>query len=375
MTTAPITLPVPMNDLRLQYEQIKEEVDEALAETIQNTSFILGPQVAAFETAFADYNDVRHCIGVSNGTDALKLALLACGVGAGDEVVTTSHTFGATVEAVCDLGSTPVFVDIEEEHFTIDPDLIAAAITPATRAIIPVHIYGQTADMTPILELAGDRNLAVIEDAAQAHGARYREWLAGSMGRAGCFSFYPGKNLGAYGDAGGIVTDDDEVAQRLRSLRNHGQDRKRKFWYEERGYNHRMDGFQGAVLGVKLPHLDDWNRSRRRVAERYREGLRGVGQIRLPAEADYAYHVYHLFVIRVPDRDALAADLSDAQIDTAIQYPHPLHLTDAFSSYSAPGRLPVTERACREIISLPIFPELLDEQIDHVIEAMVRHYA
>ena len=373
--TAHTTLPVPMNDLQLQYERIKSEIDAALAETIANTSFILGPQVAAFESAFADYNDVHHCVGVSNGTDALKLALVACGVGPGDEVITTSHTFGATVEAVCDVGARPVFVDIEEDCFTIDVSLIAAAVTAATKAIIPVHIYGQTADMDPILELARDRGLTVIEDAAQAQGGRYRERSVGAMGDVGCFSFYPGKNLGAYGDAGGIITDDGELADRLRRLRNHGQSRQRKFWYDELGYNHRMDGFQGAVLGVKLPHLDGWNCARRRVAERYTEGLSGVDQIRLPTEADYAYHVYHLYVIRVPDREALAAELSLAQIDTAIQYPYPVHLTDAFSQYSSSGQLAVTEKACREIISLPIFPELQDGQVDHVIEAIIRHYS
>jgi dTDP-4-amino-4,6-dideoxygalactose transaminase len=375
MTATRLPVAVPMNDLHLQYEQIKPEIDAALAETIRTTAFILGPQVSAFETAFAEYNDVRHCVGVSNGTDALKLALLACDIGRGDEVITTSHTFGATVEAICDVGARPVFVDIEEQYFTIDPGQVAAAIGPRTKAIIPVHIYGHAADMEPITKIARDHELVVIEDAAQAQGARYRERLVGSVGRLGCFSFYPGKNLGAYGDAGGIITDDDDLATRLRRLRNHGQSRQRKFWYDELGYNHRMDGFQGAVLGVKLPHLDEWNRSRRRIAERYRQGLQSVEQIRLPGEADYAYHVYHLFVIRVPDRQALAANLADAQIETAVQYPHPVHLTDAFSAYSAAGDLPLTESACSEIISLPIFPELLDDQVDYVIEAILRHYS
>jgi dTDP-4-amino-4,6-dideoxygalactose transaminase len=223
--------------------------------------------------------------------------------------------------------------------------------------------------MDPLLQLAAERDVVVIEDAAQAQGARYKERLAGSMGKAGCFSFYPGKNLGAYGDAGGIITDDDTLAERLRLLRNHGQDPRRKFWYQELGCNHRMDGFQGAVLGVKLPHLDPWNQRRRQVADRYNEGLRDIEALKLPAEAEYSFHVYHLYVVRTSDRDALGAALKQEGIDTAVQYPHPLHLTKAYGhlGYQA-GDLPVCEQACKEIISLPIFPDLLDEQVDYVVE-------
>ena len=364
---------VPMNDLQLQYRQLQPEMDAALAEVMENCSFILGPQVAAFEEAFADYNDVRNCVGVSNGTDALKLALWALDIGSGDEVITTPHTFGATTEAICEVGATPVFVDIEPAYYTIDVTQIEARITERTCAVVPVHIYGHPADMDPLLALAAARGLAVVEDAAQAHGARYRERLAGSMGRAGCFSFYPGKNLGAYGDAGGLITDDDELATRLRQLRNHGQDPGRKFWYRELGCNHRMDGLQGAVLHTKLPHLDAWNRRRREVAARYQEGLKDVEALTLPTEAAWAHHVYHLYVVRAPDRDDLAATLKDAGIETAVQYPHPLHLTDAYACLGyTEGALPVCEQACREIISLPMFPDLTDEQVERVIEEVRR---
>ena len=367
------TTRVPMNDLKLQYQQLQPEMDAALAEVIQNCSFILGPQVAGFEEAFADYNDVRHCVGVSNGTDALKLALWALDIRPGDEVITTPHTFGATTEAICEVGATPVFADIEETYYTIDADQVEQRVTDRTRAIVPVHIYGHPADMDPLLALAAERGLAVVEDAAQAHGARYKERLAGSMGRVGCFSFYPGKNLGAYGDAGGLITDDDELAARLRQLRNHGQDSGRKFWYRELGCNHRMDGLQGAALHTKLPHLDAWNRRRRQVAARYAEGLGDVDALTLPAEAAYAHHVYHLYVVRAPDRDSLAAGLKKAGIETAVQYPHPLHLTDAYASLGyVEGDLPVCEQACRDIISLPMFPDLADEQVDYVIEEVRR---
>ena len=366
---------VPMNDLRLQHAALQPAMDAALAQVMANCSFILGPQVAAFEQAFAAYCGVAHCVGVSNGTDALKLVLRAAGVGQGDEVITTPHTFAATIEAICELGARPVLVDIEARHFTIDTAQVAARITARTRALLPVHIYGHPADMDPLQALASQHNLALIEDAAQAQGARYRGRLAGAMGLAGCFSFYPGKNLGAYGDAGGITTDDAALAQRLRLLRNHGQDPAQKFFYQEPGYNHRMDGFQGAVLGVKLPHLDQWNQRRRQLAQRYAQALEGIAELTLPAEAEGAMHVYHLYVVRAQDRDRLAAALKQAGIDTAVQYPHPLHLTAAYSSLGyQPGSLPQCELACAQILSLPIFPELEDGQVDYVAEQVRLFY-
>ncbi|MBT5874165.1 MAG: DegT/DnrJ/EryC1/StrS family aminotransferase, partial [Candidatus Latescibacteria bacterium] len=269
MSRSDDTMFVPMNDLKMQYAQIKNEIDAALAQVLESCAFVLGPSVSAFEEAYADYCGVTECVGLSNGTDALVLALRAIEVGEGDEVITTAHTFGATTEAIRSVGARPVFVDIEDEYFTLDVTKVEERITDRTRAIMPVHIYGHMADMDPLLEIAARRSIAVIEDAAQAHGARCRGHMAGAMGLAGSFSFYPGKNLGAYGDAGGITTSNGKVAQTVRSLRNHGQDTAKKFWYNELGYNHRMDGFQGAVLGVKLPLLDSWNDRRRAIAERY----------------------------------------------------------------------------------------------------------
>ena len=375
MSRSDDTMFVPMNDLKMQYAQIKNEIDAALAQVLESCAFVLGPSVSAFEEAYADYCGVTECVGLSNGTDALVLALRAIEVGEGDEVITTAHTFGATTEAIRSVGARPVFVDIEDEYFTLDVTKVEERITDRTRAIMPVHIYGHMADMDPLLEIAARRTIAVIEDAAQAHGARCRGHLAGAMGLAGSFSFYPGKNLGAYGDAGGITTSDGKVAQAVRTLRNHGQDKAKKFWYNELGYNHRMDGFQGAVLGVKLPLLDSWNDRRRAIAARYHSGLAGVSQVRVPAEADWAHHVYHLYVVRVPDREALAAALGEKGIQTAVQYPVPLHMTPAYADLgSASGDLPVCERACKEIISLPIYPDMGNDQADWVIDQVRAFY-
>jgi len=375
MTTPPGTLQIPMNDLKAQYDLIRPEIDAAMAEVMQSCSFILGPAVSGFESAYAEYCGVDHCIGVSNGTDALVLALRAAGVGDGDEVITTPHTFGATTEAICHVGARPVFVDVEERHYTMDASLVEGAISDRTRALLPVHIYGHAADMDPLLEIAERRGLMVLEDAAQAQGARYRGRVVGSIGRAGCFSFYPGKNLGAYGDAGGITTNDAQMAESIRSLRNHGQDPRQKFSYSEIGYNHRMDGFQGAVLGVKLQYLDAWNERRRAIADRYREGLAQVSDLVLPDEADGAHHVYHLFVVRAPDREALGQALSSVGIQTAVQYPIPLHVTPAYEFLGCgKGDFPVCERACDEIISLPIFPNLDDAGVDYVVEQIGQFY-
>lgn len=375
MTPTPGPRQIPMNDLKAQYDLIAAEIDAAMAKVMQSCSFILGPAVADFESAYAEYCGVDHCLGVSNGTDALVLALRAAGVGDGDEVITTPHTFGATTEAICHVGARPVFVDVEKRQFTMDASRVEEAITDRTRALLPVHIYGHPADMDPLLEVAERRGLIVVEDAAQAQGAQYHGRVVGSIGRIGCFSFYPGKNLGAYGDAGGITTNDASLAARLRSLRNHGQDPKQKFSYNELGYNNRMDGFQGAVLGVKLRHLDAWNERRREIAERYREGLAQVSDLVLPEERDGARHVYHLFVVRAPDREALAQALSSVGVQTAVQYPIPLHLTRAYEFLGhGKGDFPVCERACDEIISLPIFPDLDDTGVDYVVEQIGQFY-
>lgn len=375
MAEKPRSLEVPISDLKVQYGMIKEEIDDAIGGVIDSCAFILGPSVAAFEASFAEYCGVSHCVGVSNGTDALFLALKALDIGAGDEVITTPHTFGATVEAICEVGASPVFVDIDEEHYTLDVEQVADCVTERTRAVIPVHMYGQTADMDPMLALAAGQGFAVIEDAAQAQGACYNGRRAGSMGNVGCFSFYPGKNLGAYGDAGGITSNDDGLNVRLRRLRNHGMAPGAKFVYDELGYNHRMDGLQGAILDVKLRHLDDWNARRRAAATRYHEGLADLDMLRLPAEADYASHVYHLYVIRAPRRDELAAALSRAGIQTAVHYPNALHLTPAYRFLGhGPGSFPLCEAICDEILSLPMYPELEVDQIDHVIEQVSGFY-
>lgn len=364
-----------MNDLLVQYQQIQPEIDAALSRVLQDCSFISGPHVQAFEKGFAAYQGRKHCVGVSNGTDALKMALRAAGVGPGDEVITTPFTFAATIEAICELGARAVLVDIEPRYFTIDVPQIAGRITPRTRVVIPVHIYGHPVDMDPLLDLAGKHGLAVVEDAAQAHGARYKGRLAGSMGLAGCFSFYPGKNLGAYGDAGGIVTDDDNLAAQLRRWRNHGQDPGEKFYYQTPGYNHRMDGFQGAVLGVKLPHLDRWNARRRELAARYAGALEGIAELSTPEVAAWALHVYHLYVVKALDRDRLAAALKERGVDTAVQYPHALHLTPGYAALGyQEGAFPECEKACRQILSLPMFPDLCDHQVDYVAEQIRLFY-
>ncbi len=365
-----------MNDLRLQHAQIESEIGVALNEVIAGCSFILGPQVESFEAAFAAYCRAEHCVGVSSGTDALRLALQAAGVGPGDEVITTSLTFGATLEAIFQVGARPVLVDIDPHYYTLSPDGVERALSAHTRAIIPVHLYGQAADIDPLLEMVAGREITVIEDAAQAQGARYHGRDVGSLGRAACFSFYPGKNLGAYGDAGGITTSDDVLAERLRRLRNHGQARGDKFNYREIGGNHRMDGFQGAVLGVKLPYLDGWNDRRRELALSYGIKLADLDGIALPSEAAYAHHVYHLYALRVSDRSALAASLAAAGVQTAVQYPHPLHLVPAFAELGyGRGDFPVCERVCDELLSLPLFPEMREDQVDYVVEAIYRHYA
>lgn len=375
MLEKPGSLEVPITDLKVQYDMIKEEIDDAIGSVMESCSFILGPSVAAFEASFADYCGVSHCVGVSNGTDALVLALRALDIGEGDEVITTPHTFGATIEAICEAGATPVFVDIGEEHYTLDVDQVAECVSERTRAVIPVHMYGQTADMDPILGLATKHGFAVVEDAAQAQGATYKGRRAGSMGNVGCFSFYPGKNLGAYGDAGGLTTNDVEMDSRLRRLRNHGMKPGAKFVYDELGYNHRMDGLQGAILDVKLRHLSDWNARRRAAAARYKEGLADLDMLKLPVEADYAHHVYHLYVIRAFRRDELAAALSQAGIDTAVHYPNALHLTKAYRFLGhGPGSFPRCEEICNEILSLPMYPELEADQIDYVVEQIHGFY-
>ncbi len=365
-------MPVPFVDLQAQYHSIKAEVDAAVQRVLDTSAFILGREVEAFERAFAEYVGARECVGVSNGTAAIQLALQACGVGAGDEVIVPANTFFATAEAVSTAGATPVFVDCDPSTYNIDAGKIESVVTERTRAVIPVHLYGQPADLDAVFAVAERHDLLVIEDAAQAHGARYKGSRVGALARAGCFSFYPGKNLGAYGEGGAVVTNDAEVARRLRMLRDHGSEQK--YRHELVGYNMRLEGIQGAVLGVKLKHLDDWNVLRRGHAACYRELLAPLadsGALVLPQEADYAEHVYHLFVVQTDARDALQRYLSAAGVHTGVHYPVPVHLQPAYASLGhKEGDFPNAESQARRVLSLPMFAELTGQQVKYVADAL-----
>jgi dTDP-4-amino-4,6-dideoxygalactose transaminase len=360
---------VPFLDLKAQVAPIKEEIKAAINEVIDNTAFAGGPFVEKFEKDFATFCGAKYAVGVGNGTDAIWLALLALGIGEADEVITAPSTFVATAEAISFAGADPVFVDIEPDTCNMDPARLEAAITPRTKAIIPVHLFGQPADMDPILEIAKKHNLFVLEDACQAHGALYKGKNAGTMGAAGCFSFYPGKNLGAFGEAGAVVTDNEETAKKIKVLRDHGQ--PQKYHHDVIGWNGRMDGIQGAVLSVKLKYLDKWNEARRANAIKYNTLLAGVDGIRLPVEKDYARHVYHLYAIRDPKRNALMAFLGEKGVATGIHYPVPLHMTKAYEYLNLKtGSFPVAELAAAEFCSLPMFPELTDDQISYVCQCI-----
>jgi dTDP-4-amino-4,6-dideoxygalactose transaminase len=352
---------IPLVDLKAQYATLKPQIDAAMARVIDRCSFILGEEVSKFERSFADFCGVTApAVGVASGTAALHLSLLACKVGPGDEVITTSHTFTATAEAIVNVGARPIFVDIDPNTYAIDPKKIAEAVTPKTKAIIPVHIYGHPADMDPIMDLAGARKLYVIEDAAQAHGAAYKGKTVGGIGHLGCFSFYPGKNLGAFGDAGAVTGTDEELLARVRRLRDHG--RTTKYEHIEVGWGERIDALQAAILDVKLTKLDAWNEGRRANARKYSEAL-ADGGVGLPVEVANCRHVYHLYVIRTPKREALLKHLQAQGIGAGIHYPIPLHLQPAYRDWApAPGKLAVTERLCQEVLSLPMYPELDDEK-------------
>lgn len=361
---------VPFLDLNAQYRVLRTEIHAAIQQVLDSSAFAGGPFVATFEKEFAAFCGTREAVGVGNGTDALWLALLACGIGAGDEVITVPNTFIATAEAISLCGATPVFVDVDPRTYTLDPARLPSAITARTKAIMPVHLFGQVADMDPILEIANRHGLVVIEDACQAHGARYKGRMAGAMGVAGCFSFYPGKNLGAYGEAGAVVTHDAALAGKIRILREHGQ--PKKYIHSVLGWNARMDGIQGAILSVKLKYLNAANEARRAHARQYGELLAGEASIALPVEASYARHVYHLYAIRVPRRDEVIARLGARGIACGIHYPVPLHLQEACAPLRiAEGAFPVSERCAREFVSLPMFPELTREQVACVAEALV----
>jgi dTDP-4-amino-4,6-dideoxygalactose transaminase len=359
---------VPFVDLKAQYASIKDEINAAIQGVLDSCEFTLGSEVALFEQEFAAYCGARIGIGVNTGTSALHLALLAADIGPGDEVITVPFTFVATVASIHYTGATPVLVDIDPLTFTMDPAALEAAITPRTRAIMPVHLYGQCADMDPILAIARKHKLLVIEDAAQAHGAEYKGRRAGSMGDMGCFSFYPGKNLGAYGEGGMVVTDNPEYARKVRMLRDWGAEKK--YQHILKGYNFRMEGIQGAVLRVKLRHLEAWTEARRAAAARYDRGLAGSG-VHTPKSLPHNRHVYHIYAVRTGRRQAWMETLSSQGIQSGIHYPIPVHQLPAYADlgYQA-GQFPHAEQAANEVLSLPMFPELTAEQSTAVCLAL-----
>lgn len=359
---------VPFVDLKTQYLSIKQEIDTAVLNVLESTQFVLGKEVAAFEELFSTYTQTRHVMGVNTGTSALHLALLAAGIGRGDEVITTPFTFIATVSAIDYTGATPVFVDIDPASFTIDPTKIEAAITPRTKAILPVHLYGQPAEMDPIMEIAKRHGLVVIEDAAQAHGAEYKGRRVGSIGDLGCFSFYPGKNLGAYGEGGAVTTNNPEFARTVRMLRDWGAERR--YYHDLKGFNYRLEGIQGAVLKVKMKYIEAWTEARRAVATRY-DSLLDDTPIRTPDALPDRRHVYHIYAIRDAQRNTLQAFLHDNGVNTGIHYPIPVHLQHAFAELGhKEGDFPHAESAAAEVLSLPMYPELPQDQQDVVIAAL-----
>ncbi len=379
---------VPFLDLKAQYKQIEHEVVPLVTEAMENGMFIGGPNVEGFEEEFAEFCNTKYCIGVNSGTDALRFALMASGVGPGHEVITVSNTFIATTEAISQVGATPVFVDIDQYTCNMDPNklneflerecsfdqstnqLINQSTRSPVKAIIPVHLYGQMADMDPMMELARKKGLLIIEDACQAHGAKYKNKAAGSMGAAGCFSFYPGKNLGAYGEGGAVVTQDEKMANEIRMIRDHGQNKK--YFHTMEGYNGRLDAIQAAVLRVKLKRLADWNRSRNDNASYYNELLADVPGIEFAKVADFAGSVYHLYVIMLDDRDALQQFLGDKGIATGLHYPLPLHMQKAYEHLGyKEGDFPITERVAKRLLSLPMYPELTRAQIKYVTDSIL----
>ena len=368
---------VPLLDLKEQNDALRPEIERALGRVLDTNAFILGEEVAELESKLADYCGVKHAIGCASGSDALLLAMMAYDIGPGDEVITTPYSFFATVSAITRLGATPIFVDIDPDTYNINVDQVEAKITERTKAVQPVHLYGQCAETARLVEICSARGIAVIEDAAQAIGADDNGVRAGNIGDIGCFSFYPSKNLGGMGDGGFMTTNDDDIAEKLRALRVHGS--KERYHHKWVGLNSRLDGFQGAVLRVKLPHLDRWSAARKANADRYREAFQNAGlgeSIGLPVERDDCRHIYNQFVVRVPAyRDELREFMTDNGVGTDIYYPIPLHLQECFAFLGGePGDLPESEHAARETLALPVFPELRPEQLEHVVETIRRFF-
>ncbi|MCO5062884.1 MAG: DegT/DnrJ/EryC1/StrS family aminotransferase [Rhizobiaceae bacterium] len=360
---------IPFLDLKAQYQSIKPEVDAAVLGVLGSAQYILGDEVAAFEREFAAFCNAKHAIAVNTGTSALHLALLAAGIGPGDEVITVPFTFVATVSAICYTGAKPVFVDVDPVTLCMDATKLEAAITPRTKAIMPVHLYGQMADMDPIMEIAARHSIPVIEDACQAHGAEYKGRRAGSIGLSAGFSFYPGKNLGACGEGGIVVTNDDKQMETIRMLRDWGQ--SERYHHVMKGFNYRMDGIQGAILRVKLRHLENWTEARRSRAKLYDAALAGSTRVTPPAQAADRRHVYHVYAVRSAERDRIREELTKANIQSGLHYPIPVHLQKAHEDLGhKAGDFPVSEKAAAEVLSLPLFPEMTDEQVRTVAEAI-----
>lgn len=364
---------IPFGDLKRQYEQLRDRIDAATQEVYESGWFVLGQQVERFEANFAQYCGAKYAVGVGSGTEAIHLALIACGIQPGDEVITVANTCVPTLSAVSFAGAVPVFVDIDEKTFTLNPALIEERITPKTKAIIPVHLYGQCADMDPILEIANQHGLVVVEDCAQASGALYKGRMAGTMGHAGAFSFYPSKNLGALGDGGLVLTNDEAIAQSVIKLRNYGQEKR--YYHSIKGFNSRLDELQAALLSAKLPYLDGWNQRRQEIAKRYTEAFSPVG-ISCPLQAPDRFHIYHLYVVRVPQRDRFQQLLAEKGVGTVIHYPIPVHLQESYPECRDQGKyLPLTEQFANEIISLPLYPELTDKEVDYIIATVLDVYS
>jgi len=364
---------IPLVDLGAQHASIRQEIDAAIARVLSHGGFVLGEEVAQFERAFAQHVGAQGAVGVASGTAALRLALAACNIGPGDEVITTPHTFFATAEAISQSGATPVFVDIRPDTLNIDPERVEAAVTGRTRAIVPVHLYGNPADMEALLGIARRRGLRLIEDAAQAHGAEYSGRRCGSLGDLGCFSFYPGKNLGACGDAGAVTGNDLPLLERVRALRDHG--RSSKYLHREVGFAERMDGMQAAILAAKLPHLERWTELRRSAAERYGTLLAKL-PLELPVGTPGTRQVFHLYVVRTPRRDALLEHLKKDGIMAGVHYPVPLHRQPAYLDLGYGSvTLPVAERAASEVLSLPLYPELEQSRAERVVSSIERYFA
>ncbi len=364
---------VPYLDLRAQMRPLRQEIDAAIARTLDNCSFCLGPDVAQFEKDFAAFCGAEHCVGFNSGTSALHVAMLLLNVGRGDEVITTPCTFVATSWAISYVGAKPIYVDVDDATFNLDPAQVERAITPRTKAILPVHLYGHPFDVDPLLAISRKHNIPLVEDAAQAHAAKYKGKVIGTFGVMSGFSFYPGKNLGAYGEGGALVTNNAAYAARARALREHGS--SQRYYHDEVGFNYRMEGIQGAVLGVKLKHLADWTRERRRVAHRYHELLADT-PLQLPREASWAESAYHLYVVRHPRRDDLKKHLEANKVGCALHYPLPLHLQKCYAGLGhQPGSFPVAEKAARECLSLPIYPELTEAQIQRVVAVIKDFFA